>query len=160
MRSAIIQTILLLVVVATLVGQTAQPPDLAPLKSTVSVTIAALSHPNASVLVCVTRIELADDNLRLEIENRTPQPVIAVDIRYELSSCLKEVFSAAGGADDARREPGMASIDIPAHSRVWYEHKHMASHLAYDAIAQKKTRYLQARGEVIAAVFANGKEIR
>jgi len=53
----------------------------------------------------------------------------------------------------------MASIDIPAHSRVWYEDGHMASRLAYDAITQK-TRYLQARAEIIAAVFANGKRIR
>ena len=53
----------------------------------------------------------------------------------------------------------MASIEIPAHSRVWYERQHMASHLAFDAIAQK-SRYLQARGEIIAAVFANGRKIR
>jgi len=159
MRSAIIQTVLLLVVTATLLGQAAKPTDLTTLKGAVSVTVAALSHPDASALVRVTRIELADDYLRLEIENTTPVPVIAVDIRYELSSCLTEGFSATGGAVDTRGVPGMASIDIPAHSRVWYEHDHMASRLAYDAIAQK-TRYLQARAEIIAAVFANGEETR
>ncbi|PYX82587.1 MAG: hypothetical protein DMG70_14270 [Acidobacteria bacterium] len=53
----------------------------------------------------------------------------------------------------------MASIDIPTHSRVWYEHEHMASHLAYDDIVQK-TRFLQGRGEIIAGVFANGEETR
>jgi hypothetical protein len=53
----------------------------------------------------------------------------------------------------------MASVDIPAHSRVWYEDDHMASRLAYDAIAQK-TRYLQSRPEIIAAAFANGKRTR
>lgn len=159
MRSTIIQTVLLLVVTATLLGQAAKPTDLTTLKGVVSVTVAALSHPDASALVRVTRIELADDYLRLEIENTTPVPVIAVDIRYELSSCLTEGFSATGGAVDTRRVPGMASIDVPAHSRVWYEHDHMASRLAYDAIAQK-TRYLQARTEIIAAVFANGEETR
>jgi len=159
MRSAITQTVLLLVVTAILLGQTAQPPDLTTLKGAVSVTVAALSHPDSSALVRVTRIELADDYLRLDIENTTPVPVIAVDIRYEHSSCLTEGFSATGGAVDTKRVPGMASIDIPAHSRVWYEDGHMASRLAYDAITQK-TRYLQARAEIIAAVFANGKRIR
>ena len=100
-------------VTATLLAQTAQRTDLTTLKGAVSVTVAVLSHPDASALVRVTRIELADDYLRLEMENTTPVPVIAVDIRYELSSCLTEGFSAMGGAVDTRRVPGMASVDIP-----------------------------------------------
>jgi len=45
----------------------------------------------------------------------------------------------------------MGFLDIPTNSRVWYAHEHMASNLAYDAIAQK-TRFLQVRGEIIGCV--------
>jgi hypothetical protein len=34
----------------------------------------------------------------------------------------------------------MASIDIPAHSRMWYEDNHMAPRLASDGIRERKTR--------------------
>jgi hypothetical protein len=150
--------LLVLSVVMDSKGQT-QSTGSTTFRGAATVKVIRLSPPDPASMVRITRIELEDDNMKLEIENTAPEPVIAVDIRYALSGCLVEGPWGVGSGADTRREPGMTSIDIPARSRVWYEDQHMASHLAYTAITQK-TRYLWSRPEVIAAVFASGTKAR
>ncbi|MGC2448392.1 MAG: hypothetical protein WA477_12170 [Candidatus Sulfotelmatobacter sp.] len=104
----------------------------------------------------ISRVELVEDSLQLEIENEASDAVVAVAISYPFSGCF--VGHAAIGSGDAKRIPGMDSIDIHAYGRTSYIDDHMASHLAVAAIMQK-TRYLQADAVIGAVVFASGKKI-
>jgi hypothetical protein len=122
---------------------------------TVSINVTPISNENA--LVRVTRVDLKGDYLKIEIENGTRRPVIAIALDYQFHGCFPGEASISGG--DGRRVPGMYSVNIPAHGRVWYLDDHMASRLALAAIMQK-SRYIRARPVIFAAVFANGNEIR
>lgn len=141
---------------ATVFAQTAQSDHPNALKSAVSVIVMPRSQAADNALVHISRVELVDDSLRLEIENGASDAVVAVAIGYPFSGCF--VGHAGIESGDAKRIPGMDSIDIPAHGRIWYTDDHMASHLAVAAIMQK-TRYVQADAVIGAVVFASGKKI-
>jgi len=153
MMKAIFQAILL---TGTVLAQTAQTNHPNAPKRAVSVTVMPWSPPAENALVHISRVELVEDSLRLEIENGAPDAVVAVAISYPFSGCF--IGHAAIGSGDAKRIPGMDSIDIPAHGRTSYTDDHMASHLAVAAIMQK-TRYVQADAVIGAVVFASGKKI-
>lgn len=140
-----------------LLGQNVQAGHPNALKGAVSVTVLPWSPPADPVSVRITRVELANDSFRLEIENDASDAVVAVSIGYPFSGCF--VGHAGISSADAVRFAGMDSVDIPAHGRVWYTDEDMASRLA-DAAIMNKTRYVQARVGIGSAVFASGKTVQ
>jgi hypothetical protein len=119
----------------------------------VSISVTPLT-PHKNALVHVTRVDLSGDYLKIEIENATPNPVMAVWLGYRFSGCFPGEGSISGG-DGKKRIPGAHYVDIPAHSRVWYLDDHMASRLALAAILQK-TRYIQRVLSWLALFFRTG----
>jgi len=73
---------------------------------------------DANVVVRVRRVELADDWLRLQIENTDFLPVTALDIRFAVSACsIEPPFWWVGVPVDGHTVRGMAPVNIPAHSK-------------------------------------------
>ena len=141
---------------AALLGQTVQAGNPNALKPAFSITVLPWSSQADNASVRITRIVLVNDSLRLEIENNSSDAVVAVGIGYPFSGCFSGLASI--GSADAMRFPGMDSVDVPPHDRVWYTDRHMASYLA-TAATNNKTRYVQARAGIDSVVFANGKRV-
>lgn len=140
-----------------LLGQTVQAGRPNALKAALSITVLPWSSPANNASVRITRVQLVNDSFRLEIENHSSDAVVAVGIGYLFSGCFVG-HASIGSSADGMRFPGMDSVDVPAHGRVWYIDRHMASYLA-TAATNNKTRYIQARGGIDSAVFANGKKV-
>jgi len=131
-----------------------QPP------SDVSVTVVPQSPTDQNAVARITRIELDDNSLRLEIENTGPLDIIALTVRYAVSGCAAEhVASWSEGGGDALRVGGMHSIDLPAHGRSWLEDNYEASRLAFSAL-HEKTRYVRVYAEVIAIARRDGSTVQ
>jgi len=139
-----------------LLGQTVQAGNPNALKPAFSITVLPWASPADNASVRITRVALVNDSLRLEIENNSSDAVIAVGIGYPFSGCFSGLASI--GSADAMRFPGMDSVNVPPHGRVWYTDGHMASYLA-TAATNNKTRYVQARAGIDSVVFANGKRV-
>jgi hypothetical protein len=149
---------LLFMASGALLAQQAGPPTSGYMRAAVSVNVSPASGKTGR-LVYVGKIEMVDDDLRLQITNDGDLPVIAVALAYEAFGCNgDENYWTVGGADTAR-EPGMSSVDVPAHGRAWYRDSHMASVLAFSALDQK-TRYVLASAQVSAVKLLDGRVIK